>query len=151
MRVHSFLADVVFVGVVFLALASPAQDWQECKPKGDYSFNDVKAAVHRVTSSGMYSGWDEKTFNRSGDLVAVAVLKMLDDGDMASPESAKWVLLVLREAFACPKRCIKVTDDRRPRITLLLLEHLNEITRDKMQADIEEVKQFILQQASKAN
>lgn len=146
MRVHR-----LFVCIVFLAVASSAQDWQDCKPKGDYSFNDVKAAVHRVTSSGMYSGWDEKTFNRSGDLVAVAVMKSIDDSEMASPENAKWVLLAIREAFACPQRCVQVTDDRRPRITLLLLEHLNEITRGKMQADIKEVKQFILEQASKAN
>ena len=146
MRVHR-----LFVCIVFLAVASSAQDWQDYKPKGDYSFNDVKAAVHRVTSSGMYSGWDEKTFNRSGDLVAVAVLKSIDDSEMASPENAKSVLLVVREAFECPQYCIKVTDDRRPRITLLLLEHLNEITRGKMRADIKEVKQFILEQASKAN
>jgi hypothetical protein len=31
------------------------------------------------------------------------------------------------------------------------MEHLNEITEGKMQADIEEPKQFILRQASKAN
>jgi hypothetical protein len=31
------------------------------------------------------------------------------------------------------------------------MEHLNEITEGKMQADIEEAKQFILRQASKAN
>jgi hypothetical protein len=137
--------------VVFWALIAPAQDWQACKPEGDYSFNDVKAAIHRVTSSGIYSGWDEKTFNRSGDLVAVAVLKTLDDSEMASPENVKFVLLIVRMAFECPHRCVKVTDDRRPRMTLLLLEHLNEITRGKMQADIEEAKQFVLQQASKAN
>src|ERR1700722_10891279 len=123
MRVH-----FLFVCVAFLALESPAQDWQDCKPEGDYSFNDVKAAVHRVTSSRMYSGWDEKTFNRSGDLVAVAVLKMLDDSEMASPETAKFVLVMVRMAFDCPEYCVKVTDDRRPRMTLLLLEHLNEIT-----------------------
>jgi len=139
MRVHR-----LFVCVVFLAVASSAQDWQACKPQGDYSFNDVKAAVHRVTSSRMYSGWDEKTFNRSGDLVAVAVLKTLDDGEMASSEHAEDVLLILRSAFACPHYCVKVTDDRRPRMTLLLLEHLNEITHGKMQADIEEAKQYVL-------
>jgi hypothetical protein len=99
----------------------------------------------------MYSGWDEKTFNRSGDLVAVAVLKTLDDSEMASPENVKFVLLIVRMAFECPQYCVKVTDDRRPRMTLLLLEHLNEITGGKMQTDIEEVKHFILQQASKAN
>jgi hypothetical protein len=36
-------------------------------------------------------------------------------------------------------------------MTLLLLEHLNEITRGKMQADIEEAKQFVLQQQSTTN
>src|SRR5215471_18149395 len=58
-------------------------------------------------------------------------------------------LTIIRSAFACPQYCVKVTDDRRPRISLLLLEHLNEITRGKMQAEIEEVKQYILQQARK--
>lgn len=146
MRVHCLLM-FVFLG----SLTVPAQDWQACKPEGDYSFNDVKAAVHRVTSSRMYSGWDEKTFNRSGDLVAVAVLKTLDDSEMASTESVNFVLLIVRMAFDCPQYCVKVTDDRRPRMTLLLLEHLNEITGGKMQKDIEEAKRFILQQAGQAN
>lgn len=146
MRSHCLLM-LVFLGTV----AAPAQDWQACKPQGDYSFNDVEAAVHRVTSSQIYSSWDEKTFNRSGDLVAVAVLKTLDDSEMASPEHANSVLLIVRMAFDCPQYCVKMTDDRRPRMTLLLLEHLNEITGGKMQADIEEAKHFILQQASKAN
>jgi len=146
MRVHCLLM-FVFLG----SLAAAAQDWQGCKPEGDYSFNDVKAAVHRVTGSRMYSGWDEKTFKRSGDLVAVAVLKTLDDSEMASPESMKFVLLIVRMAFYCPQSCVKVTDDRRPRMTLLLLKHLNEITQGKMQADIEEARQLILPQASKAN
>jgi hypothetical protein len=138
---------LVFLG----SLTALAQDWQACKPEGDYSFNEVKAAVHRVTSSRMYSGWDEKTFARSGGLVAVAVLKALDDSEMASPESTKFLLLILRMAFYCPKDCVKVTDDRRPTMTLLLLEHLNEITDRKMQTEIEEAKHFILQQTSNAS
>ena len=146
MRVHCLLV-FVFLGT----LAAPTQDWQACKAESDYSFNEVKAAVHRVTSSRMYSGWDEKTFNRSGDLVAVAVLKTLNDSEMASPESLKFVLLIVRMAFHCPQYCVKVTDDRRPRMTLLLLEHLNEITGGRMQTDIEELKHFILRQASEAN
>jgi hypothetical protein len=36
-------------------------------------------------------------------------------------------------------------------MTLLLLEHLNEITHRKMQRDIEEVKQYVEQQARKVN
>jgi len=133
--------------VMLLALAASGQDWQDCKPDGDYSFKDVKAAVRRVTTSGMYSGWDEKTFNRSGDLVAVAVIHTLDDSQMASPEGAKNVLVVLRAAFACPARCVQVTDDRHPSVTLLLLEHLRDIAGVKMQPKIDAAKKFILQQA----
>jgi hypothetical protein len=136
---------------VFVAVLTHAEDWQVCKPEGDYSFNDLRAAVQRVTSSHMYSGWDEKTFNRSGDLVAVAVMKTLEDREMASSEHAKDVLLILRSAFACPERCVKVADDRRPRMTLLLLEHLNEITRGRMHRDIEQAKHFVQEQAMKAN
>jgi len=133
--------------VMLLALAASGQDWQDCKPDGDYSFKDVKAAVRRVTTSGIYSGWDEKTFNRSGDLVAVAVIHTLDDSQMASLEGAKNVLVVLRAAFACPARCVQVTDDRHPSVTLLLLEHLRDIAGVKMQPEIDAAKKFILQQA----
>ena len=141
----------LFVYIAFLSLAASAQDWQSCKPEGDYSLDDMKGAVHRVTSSQPVTGWDEKIFSRSGDLVAVAVLKTLDDNEMASPEHAKSVLMIVRTAFGCPQRCVRVTDDRRPRMTLLLLEHLNEITRGKMQPKIEETRQFVLQQANKLN
>jgi hypothetical protein len=68
---------------------------------------------------------------------------------MASQEGAKNVLVVLRAAFACPARCVQVTDDRRPSVTLLLLEHLREIAGVKMQPEIDDAKKFILQQASK--
>ena len=140
----------LFVFVVLVTLAASAQDWQACKPEGDYSFNDLKAAVYRVTSTRMYSSWDEKTFYRSGDLVAVAVLKTLDDSEMASSENAKDVVRILRSAFACPDRCVKVNDDRRPRMTLLLLEHLNEITHREITTEVEEAKHFILQQTGNA-
>lgn len=99
----------------------------------------------------MYSGRDEKTLYRSGDLVAAAVSKMLDDSEMVSSEYAKDALRIVRSAFACPQYCVKATDDRRPMMTLLLRKHLNEITRGKMRPDIEEVKQYILEQVRKAN
>jgi len=104
MRSHCLLM-LVFLGT----LAARAQDWQACKPQGDYSFNDVKAVVHRVTSSRVYSNWDEKTFYRSGDLEAVAVLKHWTIREMASSENAEDVVRVLRRAFACPDRCLRVT------------------------------------------
>jgi hypothetical protein len=76
----------------------------------------------------MYTGWDDKAFSRSGDLVVVAILETLDDGEMASPEGAKNLLVILHEAFGCPQRCVKAVNERRPRVTLQLLKHLREIT-----------------------
>ena len=38
MRMH-----YLFIFVVLVTFAASAQDWQACKPEGDYSFNDVKA------------------------------------------------------------------------------------------------------------
>ena len=137
--------------LVLFALGASAQDWQQCKPDGDYSFNDVKAAVHRITSRGMYSGWDEKTFSRSGDLVAVGILKMLSDDEMSSPRGSKDVLNIVRAAFACPQRCVKVNDDRIPKVTLLLLEHLDDITHGTIKSDVSETRQFVLKQAAKGN
>jgi len=56
-----------------------------------------------------------KTFNRSGDLLSVAILQALNDSEMASPETLKQVLFILREAFARPNRCVSVIGDRQPK------------------------------------
>lgn len=120
---HSLLAAVFLV-----ALVASGQDWQDCKTDTSYSFKEVKGSVHRVTTSRMYTGRDEKTFNRSGDLVSVAIPQTLNDSGMTSPERLKFVLWILREAFACPNRCVSVIGDRQPRVALLLLEHLRKKT-----------------------
>jgi hypothetical protein len=49
------------------------------------------------------------------------------------------------EAFACPSRCDTAPSDRQPRITLLLLEHLQNKSSGKMRSEIEETKGFILE------
>jgi hypothetical protein len=67
---HSLLAAVLLV-----ALVASGQDWQDCKTDTSYSFKEVKGSVHRVTTSRMYTGGDEKTLIRSGDLVSVAILQ----------------------------------------------------------------------------
>jgi len=123
------------------------QNWQACKSNGGYSFSDVKTAVYRVTNSQMYSGWDTKTFNRSGDLVAVAILQTLSDKQLASPETLKMVLGILRDAFGCPNRCVATTSDRQPRVTSLLLDHLYERSTGKLRDDIDETKRFVTKQA----
>jgi len=123
-------------------------DWQHCKPQGNFSFQELKNAVHRMTAEGMFLGFDEKAVNRSGDLASLALLQTLSDTEMTSPATLKLVLGVIREGFACPSRCVAVPSDRQPRITMLLLEHLHNNTSGKAQSDVEETKEFVLQHAS---
>ena len=144
---------LVFIGLVLLGTAmaqqheqSVGQSWQYCKPDGGYSFAEVKAAVRRVTTSHAYSGWDVKTFNRSGDLVSFAILQTLTDKEMASPQTLQEVLLILRDAFACASRCVMVSSDQQPRIAALLLEHLHDNVKGKMQSEVDETMKFISQQ-----
>jgi hypothetical protein len=137
------------LSILLLAFTAFAQDWQTCKPAGAYSFAEVKDAVHRVTTSHAIEGWDMKTFNRSGDLVPLAIVQTLSDEEMTSPETLEEVLLILREAYACA-HCVNSPSDREPRLALLLLEHLHNKTTGKMQASVDETKNFILQQREPA-
>jgi hypothetical protein len=143
MKTGALLLPAVFI----MALLAPAQDSQDCKPDGSCSLKQVKDSVHRVTTTHLYTGWDDKAFNRSGDLVAVAILQTLDDGEMMSSRTLGEVLSIIRSAFACPSRCVTAGSDRQPRVTLLLLEHLHNNTTGSAQSGIDETKEFVLQQA----
>jgi len=138
---------LVLLTVFIIALLASGQDSQDCKPSSSYSFKQVKDAVHRVTTTHIYHGWDDKVFNRSGDLVSVAILQTLDDGEMMSSRTLGEVLSIIRSAFACTSRCVAAGSDRQPRVTLLLLEHLHNNTTGSAQSEIDETKEFVLQQA----
>jgi len=135
----------VLLTILTTTAAASAQDWQHCKPAGSYSFAEVKDAVRRVTTSHMIEGWDDKIFNRSGDLVPVAIIQSLSDDEMTSSQTLEEVLLILRDAYACA-RCVTPLSDREPRVALLLLEHLHNKTGGKTQTSIDETRDFIMQQ-----
>jgi hypothetical protein len=65
---------------------------------------------------------------------------------MTSPQTLEEVLLILREAYACPARCVAPSSDRQPRVGLLLLEHLHNHTSGKMQSSVDETNEYIMQQ-----
>jgi hypothetical protein len=136
----------LFAAICIVQVAH-AQNWQDCKADGGYSFSDLKEAVYRVTSSQMYSGWDEKIFNRSGDLASVAILQSLTDKEMASPEAVNMVLSILNAAFACPDRCVSTASERQPRVTLLLLDRLYERNIGKLRDKIADTRGVIEKQA----
>jgi hypothetical protein len=141
MKPAQLLSSVIFLFCVSIA---PAQD---SKPEGSASYAQLKNSIRRFTTSHEYSGWDEKDWNRSGDLASAAIVQSLPDNQMTSPQTLREVLLVLREAFACPSRCVMAPSARQPRITLLLLEHLQNKSSGKTQSEIEETKEFILERS----
>jgi hypothetical protein len=138
---------LIVPAILFLTLFTSGQDWQHCQSDGAGSFQQVKDSVHSVTTMHGYSGSDEKSFSRFGDMTSVAVLQSLNDDEMTSPQTLQYVLLIMRFAFACPSRCVVVPDDRKPRITLLLLEELHNHTRGTSQLAVDDTKKFVLRQA----
>jgi hypothetical protein len=131
--------------VIVFAAATSAQD---SKPNDQSSFTSLKNAVRTMTFEHMYIGFDEKIVDRAGDKAALAILKTVPYKELTSSDTTKELLSVLRLAFACPSRCVSSPDDRQPKITLLLLEHLRNSTTGQMQSDVDETTKYVLQQAS---
>jgi hypothetical protein len=131
---HLSVLAILLVAVVALG--------QDSKP-GEYELSQLKESVHRITTQHMYFGLDEKAFNRSGDLVAVAIVKGIPESELTSPATVKEILGILHSAFACPSRCIGDSDNRQPNVTMLLLEHLRTRSSVPMQAEIDQTRDFI--------
>ena len=129
-----------------MLFASPllGQDWQHCVSDAG-SFQQLKNSVHSVTTMHGYSGWDQKAFSRFGDMTSVAILQSLSYEEMTSPETLKDVLLIIHLAFDCPSGCAVVKDDRKPRVTLLLLDQLHNLTRGASQLAVDKMKEFVIQ------
>jgi len=129
-----------------ILLGTIATSAQDAKPVTFESFAAVKVSVLTITSQHGYSGVDEKILNRAGDLAAIAIVKNIPESELASTATMKWVLWILREAIACPSRCIEDSDNRHPQVTMLLLEHLRNRTSGSTQSEVDETTDFIRQQ-----
>ena len=130
------------LSVVAILLAAVVAFAQGSKP-GECELSQLKDSVHRITTQHIYTGWDEKAFNRSGDLVAVAIVKTIPESELPSPTTVKEILGILHSAFACPSRCIAAPDNRLPNVTMLLLEHLRTRSSGPVQAEIDQTKDFV--------
>ena len=111
-------ALLLALSVLFATPSTSGQDRQHCQSDGAGSFQQVKDSVCQVTTMHGYSGLNEKSFSRFGDMVSVAILQSLNDDEMTTSQTLRDVLLIVRLAFACPSRCVIVPDDREPRVTL---------------------------------
>ena len=140
MRTRLWLAPAILSTSLFTS----GQDWQHCQSDAG-SFQQLKNSVHSVTNMHGYSGWDEKAFSRFGDMTSVALLQSLSYDEMTAPQTLRDVLLIIRFAFDCPAGCAVVADDRKPKVTLLLLDQLHNRTRGPSQSAVDEMKNFVIQ------
>jgi hypothetical protein len=134
----------VVAAVLSLSLFTSGQDWQHCQSDAG-SFQQLKNSVHSVTTMHGYSGWDQKAFSRFGDITSVALLQSLSYEEMTAPETLKDVLLIIRLAFDCPGGCAVVADDRKPKVTFLLLDQLHNRTQGPSQAAVDQAKNLVSQ------
>lgn len=133
----------VHLPVVAILLGAIVVSGQDSNPDEFESFSQLKESVHRITTQHIYTGWDAKAFNRSGDMVAVAIVKAIPESELTSPATVKEILGILHSAFACPSRCIAAPDNRQPNVTMLLLEHLRTRASGPIQAEIDQTTDFI--------
>lgn len=112
-------ALVLSIAVTALSIVSVGQD---CTSKDFAEFSDVQSTVVRLLASPGYTGSDEKTLNRSGDLAAVAIMKNVSIETMDTPQNIRQILLILRFAYEAPNLITEC--NRNPAATLILFDHL---------------------------
>jgi len=72
----------------------------------------------------------QKHLSRLGDRASIALLKILDETELTDPQTIRAFLPLIEVAFAEP-RFISLEVDKKPSITLLLLNHLREAVGDE--------------------
>jgi len=134
-----------------VALFSTSMYSQECQTGSStqpVGLANLTQMARRVIESGAYTGWDEKAFSRAGDLGSVAIVHALPKDSPITPLQIRSVLLLVRTSFECLDVCVQSTDDKEPRVTLLLLENLRAHKSPDAQSDveIEDAQTFVLKQ-----
>ncbi|HEV2303945.1 MAG TPA: hypothetical protein VGR93_00365 [Candidatus Acidoferrales bacterium] len=74
-------------------------------------------------STGVITSWTQKNLPRLGDEVSIDILKIFSDRDLAQPRTVESFLPIIDEAFSEPQ-FISLDANKKPQITMLLLEHL---------------------------
>src|SRR5690348_2076289 len=84
-----------------------------------------------------------KDFQRLGDGVSIAMLKVLEDEDLKNPKTVQACLSLIRDSFGYPP-IISISVNRRPKVTMFLLNYLKQNVSDRQtQRDIQETIEYV--------
>lgn len=109
-----------------------------------YFIPTVRTALEGASSQPhIFTGSMEKQLRRAGDAIGIALLKILDDRDLANPARVESFLPIIRVAFSCTE-CVSTQVDKKPRVTLFLLLHLDASASDpKVRSEIQDTVKYI--------
>jgi hypothetical protein len=132
-----------------LVLAFAAISVGQSENDDPYSINLVKFELDaRFGGTRIIHSWSQKGIARLGDLVSVAILKILNEEDLTDSVKIRNFLPLVREAFEHPE-FISRESDRKPRITLFLLNHIQQHISDKqVEEDIRQTIEFVKEKSA---
>ena len=106
-----------------------------------YSMRQVENLLQHPAQLG--AGFTEKQVNRLGDRVSIALVKILREDELSDPRKVRTFLPLIRLAFLNPD-LISIADDRKPKVTLFLLRHLENEVKDRgLKAEISQLMNFV--------
>jgi hypothetical protein len=101
----------------------------------------------RALHGGLWSS-AVKDFQRLGDGVSIALLKILEDQDLKDPKTIQACLSLVHDSFSYPP-IISIHINKKPKVTMFLLNYLKQNASDpQTKQDIEKTIQYVDQQAA---
>jgi hypothetical protein len=110
-----------------------------------YDLDFVRANL-RTTSITMPA--ITKNFQRLGDAISVALIKIFDEKDLRDAKTVNGFLPLIRESFSYPS-IISLDVNKKPRVTMLLLDYLKQNIADaQSKRDIQMTIDYVHRQTS---
>ena len=92
---------------------------------------------------GGKNGSAVKDFQRLGDGVSIALLKILEERDLRNPKTIEGCLSLIRDSFSYPP-IISIKVNRKPKVTMFILDYMRRSVSDaETLADIQETIRFV--------
>jgi hypothetical protein len=138
--------------VTLLAALCSAVEGQNPDATNPYSMNFVRSELQGHAGSMQFeSGYTAKNIYRLGDGVSVALLKILDDSELANLEKIRMILPIIRQAFSHPE-LINIQVDKDPKVTEFLLKDLQrDISDPTVRSQIGQTLEYVRKQTSTAH
>ena len=115
-----------------------------------YSLAIVNFELQMRSGKRVIHGFSQKRLPELGDRVSVALLKLLPVQRLSDLETIRTFLPIIRDAFA-ETRFVSVKADKRPQVTLFLLDYLQQrIIDDQIQLDIQQTIEFVKEKTEDA-